>query len=251
MRCTKGAWSTGIAPLCALLEGGCVIGAGQRCAVAPGLAREAALAAQGYRAIAGIDEAGRGAWAGPLVAAAVILPDLASADEAALLTELAGVRDSKTLAAPRRVALLATIERVARGIGVGAVPVAELDQIGLGAANRLAWARALAALPLPADFLLLDAFRLPSSPLPQEWIVRGDRHCLSIAAASIVAKVTRDRALVALAEEFPAYGFARHKGYGTAAHHTALRAHGPCTEHRHSFAPLRALAALGAAPDAP
>ena len=213
-------------------------------ATAPGVAREAALAAGGFRAIAGIDEAGRGAWAGPLVAAAVILPDLAATDAAALLAALDGVRDSKTLAAPRREELLARIGAVARGIGVGIVPAAELDRIGLGAANRLAWRRALENLPRAADFLLLDAFRLPESPLPQEPIVRGDRHCLSIAAASIVAKVTRDRLLVALDAEFPAYGFARHKGYGTAAHGAALRAHGPCAEHRHSFAPLRALAPL-------
>ncbi len=209
---------------------------------APGVARELALAGAGFRAIAGIDEAGRGAWAGPLVAAAVILPDLRETEAAALLAALEGVRDSKTLAAPRREALLTNIVTVARGIGVGVVPATELARIGLGAANRLAWLRALTALPFAADFLLLDAFRLRESPLPQEPIIRGDRHCLSIAAASIVAKVTRDRLLVALDGEFPAYGFARHKGYGTAAHHAALRAHGPCVAHRQSFAPLRAIA---------
>jgi len=213
-------------------------------ATAPGVARESALAAAGFRAIAGIDEAGRGAWAGPLVAAAVILPDLAATGAAALLSALEGVRDSKTLAAPRREELLTNIGAVACGIGVGVVPATELDRIGLGAANRLAWTRALDNLPFAADFLLLDAFRLRESPLPQEPIIRGDRHCLSIAAASIVAKVTRDRLLVALDSDFPAYGFARHKGYGTAAHHAALRAHGSCVAHRHSFAPLRALAAL-------
>jgi ribonuclease HII len=211
-------------------------------ATAPGLAREAALAERDFRAIAGIDEAGRGAWAGPLVAAAVILPDLRETDAAALLVALDGVRDSKTLAAPRREELLGTITAVARGIGIGVIPAPELDRIGLGAANRLAWLRALEALPFAADFLLLDAFRLKESPLPQESIIRGDRHCLSIAAASIVAKVTRDRMMVALDADFPAYGFARHKGYGTAAHHAVLRAQGSCVAHRHSFAPLRALA---------
>ena len=215
-------------------------------AVPPGLAREAALASAGYRAIAGVDEAGRGAWAGPLVAAAVILPDLGATDEAALLARLRGVRDSKLLDAARRAALLTSIEAVARAIGVGWVPAAELDRIGLGAANRLAWARAVAALTPAPDYLLLDAFRLPASPLPQTPIVRGDRDCLSIAAASIVAKVTRDRALVALDRDSPAYGFGRHKGYGTAIHHAALREHGPCAEHRRSFAPLRALAATPA-----
>ena len=210
--------------------------------VVPGLARERALSALGYRAIGGVDEAGRGAWAGPLVAAAVILPDLAGIDEAALLAQLAGVRDSKTLDHARRERLLTAIESVARAIGVGWVEAEELDRIGLGAANRVAWERAVAALPLPPDYLLLDAFRLPSSALPQDPIVRGDRDCLSIAAASIVAKVTRDRALAALDAQFPPYGFGRHKGYGTAAHQAALCLHGPCPEHRHSFAALRVLA---------
>ncbi len=214
--------------------------------VAPGLAHEALLVEQGYHAIAGVDEAGRGAWAGPLVAAAVILPDLRDTDAVALLAQLQGVRDSKLLDATRRAALLTTIERTARAIGVGWVPAAELDTIGLGAANRLAWDRAVAELGISADYLLLDAFRLPSSSLPQTPIVRGDRECLSIAAASIVAKVSRDRAMIALDQRFPHYRFGRHKGYGTAAHHAALRAHGSCAEHRQSFAPLRVLAAARA-----
>jgi ribonuclease HII len=212
-------------------------------AIVPSLARESALSGRGYRAIAGVDEAGRGAWAGPLVAAAVILPDPARVGEATLLAELAGVRDSKTLDHARRERLLTAIERVARGIGVGWVPADELDRIGLGVANRLAWERALAALTLAPDYLLLDAFRLPTTVLPQEPIVRGDRDCLSIAAASIVAKVTRDRLLAALDVDYPHYGFGRHKGYGTAVHHAALCLHGPCPEHRQSFAPLRELAA--------
>ena len=215
--------------------------------VAPGLAREALLVEQGYCAIAGVDEAGRGAWAGPLVAAAVILPDLHDTDAAALLAQLQGVRDSKLLDAARRDVLLTAIEATARAIGVGWVPATELDAIGLGAANRLAWVRAVAALGISADYLLLDAFRLPSSALPQTPIVRGDRECLSIAAASIVAKVSRDRAMIALDQRFPHYGFGRHKGYGTAAHHAALREHGSCIEHRQSFAPLRELAARAGA----
>lgn len=214
-------------------------------AVVPGLAREIALAGSGYRAIAGVDEAGRGAWAGPLVAAAVILPDASADDGAALLDQLRGVRDSKLLNAVRREVLLMTITATARAIGVGWVGATELDRIGLGAANRLAWERAVAALDPPPDYLLLDAFRLPASPLPQTPIVRGDRECLSIAAASIVAKVTRDRALAALDQHYPHYGFGRHKGYGTVAHQVALREHGACAEHRRSFAPLRALDATG------
>lgn len=209
--------------------------------VAPGVAWECALDGRGYRAIAGVDEAGRGAWAGPLVAAAVILPR-PEGDGAALLGQLAGVRDSKTLDAARRKRLYATILAVARGVGVGWVEAPELDRIGLGAANRLAWERAIAALPMPPDYLLLDAFPLPASVTPQEAIVRGDGQCLSIAAASVVAKVSRDRALRALDGQYPRYGLGRHKGYGTAAHHAALRLHGPCPEHRRSFAPIRALA---------
>jgi ribonuclease HII len=136
-------------------------------------------------------------------------------------------------------ALRAAIEAVALAVGVGWVGSRELDCLGLGAANREALRRAVAALSVPADYLLLDAFPLPGVPLPQRAIVRGDRECLSIAAASIVAKVARDRALVRLDGGYPAYGFARHKGYGTRDHQAAILEHGPCPEHRLSFAPLR------------
>ena len=207
----------------------------------PGLGRERSLLAAGYRAIAGIDEVGRGAWAGPLVAAAVVLPpvDGTAFDEDELTRRLAGVRDSKGLSPRQRERLAGAIEATALGVGVGWVPAAEIDRLGLTAANRLAWHRAVAALPCPPDFLLLDAFSLPGSPTPQLAIVRGDRDCLTIAAASIVAKVVRDRALAVLDLTLPGYGFGRHKGYGTAEHRTAIARHGPCAEHRRSFAPLR------------
>lgn len=205
-----------------------------------GLAHEWALTVEGYLAVAGVDEAGRGAWAGPLIAAAVVLPTPASPDDAALLALLAGVRDSKTLAAGERESLAPRIAAAARGVGIGRVDPGELDRIGLGAANRLAWTRAIAALPLTPDYLLLDAFRLPAATMPQTPIVRGETASLSIAAASIVAKVHRDRLLRDLDGAFPAYGFARHKGYGTAAHQAALHAHGPCAVHRRSFAPVAA-----------
>jgi ribonuclease HII len=207
----------------------------------PTLAHEWALTTAGHYAIAGVDEAGRGAWAGPLIAAAVVLPAPTGLDDPTLLDQLAGVRDSKALSAEQRERLLPAIAAVARGIGIGSVPAEELDQIGLGAANRLAWARAIAALPLVPDHLLLDAFRLPGVPQPQTPLIRGEQESLSIAAASIVAKVHRDRLLHALDGEYPHYGFARHKGYGTAAHQAALLEHGPCTAHRFSFGPVIAI----------
>jgi ribonuclease HII len=209
--------------------------------VSPGVAYEWALTEAGCLAIAGVDEAGRGAWAGPLIAAAVVLPAPTCRDDEALLAQLAGVRDSKTLSAEQRERLLPTIAAAARGVGIGSVPAEELDQIGLGAANRLAWQRAIAALPLVPDHLLLDAFRLPGVPQPQTPLIRGEQESLSIAAASIVAKVHRDRLLHALDGEFPDYGFARHKGYGTAAHQAALLEHGPCNAHRFSFGPVIAV----------
>ncbi len=208
----------------------------------PGLARERALCGEGYRAVAGVDEAGRGAWAGPLIAAAVVLPPVDDANLARLADRLRGVRDSKLLSPRQRAALVGAIAAVAPGVGIGRVEAAEVDRIGLGEANRLAWRRAVAALPSPPDFLLLDAFPLPGAPARQAAIVRGDRECLTIAAASVIAKVARDDLLTALDACFPAYGFGRHKGYGTPEHHAALLRHGPCPEHRHSFAPLRALA---------
>ena len=211
---------------------------------APSLTRETSLSGQGYRAIAGIDEAGRGAWAGPLVAAAVILPPVGQRGEGDLRQQLRGVRDSKLLSPRQRARLVGAIAAVALGVGIGWVEAGDIDRLGLGEANRTAWRRALAALPRRPDFLLLDAFHLPHEPLPQLALVRGDRECLTIAAASICAKVARDDALGALDALFPVYGFGRHKGYGTREHHAAIVRHGPCPEHRHSFAPLRALASV-------
>jgi ribonuclease HII len=202
--------------------------------VNPTLDWEKRLWAGGYRQVAGLDEAGRGAWAGPVVAAAVILPP----DDLDLARRLAGVRDSKTLPAARREVLWATIGRYAVAVGVGVVPADEIDALGIIAATRRAMALALQALSTPADYLLIDHLRLPDQPLPQQHPPKGDAHILSIAAASIVAKVSRDRLMVELDACFPGYGFARHKGYGTAQHRAALYALGPCAIHRRSFAPL-------------
>jgi ribonuclease HII len=201
----------------------------------PTLTHETGLWARGYSRVAGLDEAGRGAWAGPVVAAAVILPP----DDPDLMRHLAGVRDSKQLTAARREALLAAIEEHARAWGVGAVPPVGIDALGIVPATRRAMVLALQALSCPADYLLLDHISLSDLSLPQQSLPKGDARVLSIAAASIVAKVSRDRMMVELDARFPGYGFARHKGYGTALHQAMLTALGPSSAHRRSFAPLR------------
>ncbi len=193
----------------------------------------------GYRCVAGLDEAGRGAWAGPVVAAAVVLPP----GEPDLLRRLAGVRDSKQLSAARRELCLDVILAQAVAVGVGAVPPAEIDALGIVPATRQAMHQALDALTSPADYLLIDHLALPECALPQVCLPKGDARVLSIAAASIVAKVTRDRMMVELDARIPGYGFARHKGYGTAQHRAALASLGPCRSHRFSFAPLKELEA--------
>lgn len=203
----------------------------------PTLHLELRLWAQGFRVVAGLDEAGRGTWAGPVVAAAVALP----AGDPELLARLQGVRDSKQLTPARREQLLPRILAHALASAVGVVQERDIDQIGIVAATRLAMSRALEGLYPPADFLLIDHLRLPDVPLPQHSLPHGDALVLSIAAASIVAKVHRDRLMQENDCCFPGYGFARHKGYGTPQHRAALRELGPCTLHRLSFAPLRAM----------
>ena len=191
--------------------------------------------------VAGIDEAGRGPWAGPVVAAAVTL------DAARLPRALAAaIDDSKRLTGPRRATLMAELQALARcggaGIGVGQASVAEIDGTNILAATMTAMARAVAALPDTPAFVLVDGDRLPSSlPCPGETVVKGDARCLSIAAASIVAKVTRDRIMGALALHNPGYGWERNAGYGTAEHRAALGRLGPTRHHRASFAPVKML----------
>jgi ribonuclease HII len=196
----------------------------------------AARAATGLRYIVGLDEAGRGAIAGPVVAAAVILP----LDDADRLALLAAVTDSKQLTAQHREELYEQIVANAVAYGIGSTPAAAIDEMGILPANMRAMRAALAQLEPAADYLLVDGpLPLRNVTLPQQAVVRGDSHCLSIAAASILAKVTRDRYMVALDGRFPQYGFARHKGYCTAEHVAAVTTHGACAEHRHSFAPVR------------
>ena len=203
----------------------------------PDLSYELSLLRSGVLYVAGLDEAGRGAWAGPVYAAAVILPinrfDLARC--------LDGVRDSKQMTPLQREKWAIQISRIARAIGVGRSSAQEVDNIGLISATRLAMTRALATLCEPAEHLLIDHIGLPDIPLPQTPLPHGDTRVLTIAAASVIAKVARDQAMVAFDERFPGYGFSRHKGYGTSRHRHALQRLGPCPIHRRTFAPVAAL----------
>jgi ribonuclease HII len=205
----------------------------------PDLSLEQRLWAQGYRRIAGLDEVGRGAWAGPVVAAAVILPT----DRPGLLEDLAGVCDSKLLTPKQRESCYPRITACALAFAIGSASAEEIDQQGIVPATRLAMSRALCTLPLVPDYLLIDAVRLADVPIPQYAAPKADMLHLSVSAASIIAKVHRDHWMAALDEQFPGYGFGQHKGYGTAAHLAALRQSGASAQHRLSFAPLRLLAA--------
>lgn len=196
----------------------------------PTYRHERKAAQSGIGLVCGIDEAGRGPWAGPVVAAAVIL------DPGRLPR---GVNDSKVLEPERREELYAIIVERAE-FGVGIVDVARIDAINILQATFAAMAEALAQLSRAPALAFVDGNRAPALPCETKCIVEGDAKCMSIAAASIIAKVTRDRLMVALDGELPHYGFARHKGYGTPEHQDALRRHGPCLHHRRSFAPIRA-----------
>ncbi len=195
----------------------------------------------GHRNIAGVDEVGRGPLAGPVVAGAVLLPP---GRRPAWLAQL---RDSKRLCLADRAALAPRLRAYARAWALGWAGVEEIDRLGIGEATRLAARRAVAALPLAPDFILLDGndhrtFSGADQP-PHLTVVGGDARVAAIAAASVVAKVARDAWMVALHAEYPAYGFHHHVGYGTPEHQAALAACGPCPQHRRSFAPV--LAALG------
>ena len=204
--------------------------------VVPDFQLERALAAEcGVGCVAGVDEAGRGALAGPVFAAAVALP----LDDPTLAEALREVRDSKLLSAAVRERLVPLIDRHAVAYGVGQASAATIDRLGILPATRQAMGDAIRALSPPAAAVLIDGpIRLAAVALPQRAVIRGDQLSVSVAAASILAKVSRDRYMVALHERFPDYGFARHKGYGTAEHRRALAALGPCPEHRLTFAPL-------------
>jgi ribonuclease HII len=202
----------------------------------PDLREEMALYRQGYRRVAGLDEAGRGSWSGPVVAGAVILP--LGNDE--LEQALDGVRDSKELNPSERERLYEVIQAEALAVGVGMVPPDLIDELGIVPATEEAMALAIAQLSCSPDFLLVDFLRLPRVDYPQKSIAHGDALSLSIAAASIVAKVSRDRFMIELDSQYPGYGFASHKGYGTPQHRAALDRLGPSPIHRFSYAPVRA-----------
>ena len=185
-----------------------------------------------YKFIAGLDEAGRGALAGPVSAAAVVLPN----DNPQLARTLGGARDSKQMTARQRERLAPRIQAAALGWGVGFACAQEIDALGIVASTRLAALRTLAAMRLIPDFLLTDfRLELPELDIPQISLVKGDQQSLSIAAASILAKTARDALMCQLEDQYPQYGFARHKGYGTLMHRKAIEQIGFSLEHRKTF----------------
>ena len=198
---------------------------------APDLTFEQELWHQGILCVAGLDEAGRGALAGPVYAAGVVLPP----DSDRIAQDLEGVRDSKQLSPKQRERLAPIIQSLALAWSVGWAEAAEVDQVGIAPATRLAFCRALEGLRMPAEHLLLDYFLLPEVELAQTALVKGDQRSLSIACASILAKTARDARMREEEVHFPGYGFAQNKGYGTAKHRAALELLGTCPLHRRSF----------------
>jgi ribonuclease HII len=193
---------------------------------------ERVLWKSGIQSVAGIDEVGIGPLAGPVVAAAVVFPPG---------TELAGIDDSKRLDIDQRVKMEAVIRRTATAIGVGMAEVGEIDRLNIYHAALLAMRRAVEALPVKPDHLLIDARIIPDVSIPQNAFFKGDGINFSIAAASIIAKTFRDRLMQDLEKKYPGYGFAQHKGYGTAEHQNSIRQLGPCPVHRMSFPFIREL----------
>jgi ribonuclease HII len=192
-----------------------------------GLDFEDQARSEGYRFIAGVDEVGRGCIAGPVVAAACILDRNKPVPE--------GLDDSKKLTAAKREEIDLQLRETAAAFGIGVVDADEIDRINILEATKKAMALAIGSLTPPADFLLIDALQLKLVRMPQKAIIKGDSISLSIAAASVIAKVYRDDLMRRYDEEYPLFGFAGHKGYGCASHYEAIRIHGPCKLHRKSF----------------
>lgn len=187
---------------------------------------EQQAAAKGYSAICGVDEAGRGPLAGPVCAAAVILPEN---------TVIDGVNDSKKLSEKKREALFDVICETARSYSIEYASVEEIEEFNILNATMLAMKRAVEGLDVRADYAMIDGNRTPDLNIESEFIIKGDAKSMSVACASILAKVSRDRLLYEYAKEYPQYGFEKHKGYGTKAHTEALKEYGPCPYHRMSF----------------
>ncbi len=187
---------------------------------------ERELYEKGFKYIAGLDEVGRGALAGPVVAAAVIFPSN---------TLIPGVDDSKKLSAQRRNNLFESIQRKAVSIGIGLIRAQTIDEINILEATKSAMKKAVFRCKTAPDFLLVDALTIPGTTIPQKKIIKGDQKSHSIAAASIIAKVIRDRIMICRDKSFPGYHFAKNKGYGTADHIRALQRFGPCNIHRKTF----------------
>lgn len=182
--------------------------------------------AKGYKSVCGVDEAGRGPLAGPVCAAAVILPDGVIID---------GVNDSKKLSEKKRESLFDVIKEQALSYSIAYATVDEIEEINILNATMLAMRRAIDGLDIKADYAMIDGNKIPPIDIDAECIVKGDAKSMSIACASILAKVSRDRLLYKYAEEYPMYGFDKHKGYGTKVHREAILKYGPCPYHRKSF----------------
>lgn len=196
----------------------------------PNRRQEKKLQKMGFKYIAGLDEVGKGAWAGPLVAAAVILnPEV----------KVKGIKDSKLLRAPQRLEVFEKIISSVLSWATGIIPEQTIDKIGIVKANILAMEKAIQSLDIKPDFLLIDSLSLNHLKIPSLSIIDGDYKITSIAAASIVAKIIRDQIMDELAEQYPHYGLRHHKGYGTAFHYQMICHHGICTIHRKSFEPIK------------
>jgi ribonuclease HII len=200
----------------------------------PTLEFEISLWKAGFIHVAGIDEAGRGPLAGPVAAAVVILPQ-----DPLIGVSLIGVRDSKQMTPDQREYWVDCIKEAAIDYGIGFASAEEIDSVGILSATHLAAMRALSRMQMRPDHVLLDYLTLPDYPLPQTSLIKGDARCLSIAAASVLAKTERDRLMGEFDLQFPGYGFARHKGYGTPEHLQALQRLGPCPIHRMTFHPIK------------
>jgi len=203
----------------------------------PNLENEDKLKLQGYEFIAGIDEVGRGALAGPVVAGAVILPR-------GYPPWFKSVRDSKELSPRQRECLFHLIDQEAIAVGVGIVSHQMIDTVNILKSTKLAMMQAIEKLSKQPQFLLIDGLTLPQCPIPQKGVIKGDKSCLSIACASIIAKVTRDHIMKELDKVYPGYDLARHKGYATGEHIFHLKQLGPSPIHRLSFAPVRNVIAV-------